>query len=139
MVLADVAFVSAEIIYYDKKTDYSNCCKQDKNFLPKGSGLTIQGSSKQLITLTGPISEPISFCFRLSLPRTPRSTVKMSVGQQTSWETFLPHPLRQIMGTNIVWKKKIITSIIRKWARYSIAVRCQFFLSWWLRNDLWAC
>ena len=37
MVLADVAFVSAEIVYYDKKTDYSNCCKQYKNFIPKGS------------------------------------------------------------------------------------------------------
>ena len=38
MVLADVAFVSAEIVYYDKKTDYSNCCKQDSNFSPKGTG-----------------------------------------------------------------------------------------------------
>ena len=61
MVLADVAFVSAEIVYYDKKTDYSNCCKQDKNFVPKGSELMIQGSSKQMIILTGPILEPISF------------------------------------------------------------------------------
>ena len=61
MVLADVAFVSAEIVYYDKKTDYSNCCKQDKNFVPKGSELIIQGSIKQMITLTGSILEPISF------------------------------------------------------------------------------
>ena len=35
MVLADVAFVSAEIVYYDKKTDYSNCCKEEKYFIPK--------------------------------------------------------------------------------------------------------
>ena len=35
MVLADVAFVSAEIVYFDKKTDYSNCCTQAE---PKGSG-----------------------------------------------------------------------------------------------------
>jgi len=41
MVLADVAFVSAEIVYYDKKTDYSNCCKEEKYFIPRGSGLFI--------------------------------------------------------------------------------------------------
>ena len=38
MVLADVAFVSAEIVYYDKKTDYSNCCKEEKYFIPRGPG-----------------------------------------------------------------------------------------------------
>ena len=38
MVLADVAFVSAEIVYYDKKTDYSNCCKEEEYFIPRGSG-----------------------------------------------------------------------------------------------------
>ena len=47
MVLADVAFVSAEIVYYDKKTDYSNCCKQYKNFIPKGSGCFHTAGSSQ--------------------------------------------------------------------------------------------
>ena len=29
MVLADVAFVSAEMVYYDKKTDFTKCCRQN--------------------------------------------------------------------------------------------------------------
>ena len=51
MVLADVAFVSAEIVYYDKKSDYSNCCKQEKTFIPKGSGPCKQLVTETLVTL----------------------------------------------------------------------------------------
>ena len=33
MVLADVAFVSAEMVYYDKKTDFTKCCRQYDQFV----------------------------------------------------------------------------------------------------------
>ena len=33
MVLADVAFVSAEMVYYDKKTDFTKCCRQNDQLI----------------------------------------------------------------------------------------------------------
>ena len=32
LVLADVAFVSAEMVYYDKKTDFTECCRPNDKF-----------------------------------------------------------------------------------------------------------
>ena len=52
MVLADVAFVSAEIVYFDKKTDYSNCCTQAE---PKGFG---SGDPPVHQGVHGPLADP---------------------------------------------------------------------------------